>query len=250
MNPARQAPVTAHPLGKPSAFTLIELLVVIAIIAILAAMLLPALSKAKRRAQRVHCASNQRQIGLAFRFFADDNNGNFPITKGWAANGGKFWTNAYTAGGAWEFGGAVPESERPLNEYARNVEVFACPADRGDPLIPAVVSSWLAFGNSYYVAWHDLYGVKNVTGDHIPVVYSDPITETTIARRPSTKIIQGDWCWPGNRPRSDARSSVHGSVGKRSQNMLFGDGHVEFYSFPNAMDGWGYQAPDPNFLWW
>jgi prepilin-type N-terminal cleavage/methylation domain-containing protein len=68
--------------GKKRAFTLIELLVVIAIIAILAALLLPSLSKAKQKAWTTSCISNLHQIGLGMKMFADDNNDLYPVSGG------------------------------------------------------------------------------------------------------------------------------------------------------------------------
>ena len=69
--------------------------------------------------------------------------------------------------------------------------------------------------------------------------------------RPTTKIIQGDWVWHPNRGVTDARSVWHNYRGKNLTLMLFGDGHVQAYRFPNEFKNWNSEpVADMNFLWW
>jgi prepilin-type N-terminal cleavage/methylation domain-containing protein len=106
------------------AFTLIELLVVIAIIAILAALLLPALSGAKEKAHRIACLNNIRQLQLSWQLYADDNNGTLPLNTGLPKSS------------AWVLGNAQLDTTCSniqagvIYPYSTSIAIYHCPSDR------------------------------------------------------------------------------------------------------------------------
>jgi prepilin-type N-terminal cleavage/methylation domain-containing protein/prepilin-type processing-associated H-X9-DG protein len=240
--------------GSPTGFTLIELLVVIAIIAILAGMLLPALSKAKAKAHSTKCLSNQKQQGIAFMMYVDDNRDNYPVHPTWSTAGGRI--GMHSAYDSNRYGW----TNRPLNVYASAEDIFRCPSDKGDSLnfnsgakfgTNTIRTCFDAYGTSYLVQWvSDAFRTKRVTGDSLNPLAVPPIKGSQVAMRPTTKLIQADWPWHGNRDQTHRQTKWHRGA-RRSFNTLFGDGHAQLFTFPDEVKNWiSGPAPDVNFTWW
>ncbi|HEY3863667.1 MAG TPA: prepilin-type N-terminal cleavage/methylation domain-containing protein [Verrucomicrobiae bacterium] len=238
-----------------TAFTLIELLVVIAIIAILAALLLPALARSKEEAKRTQCASNQHQISLAWIMYADDSSDWYPWMRGWAAAGGQRGIYNLDSFVGDSFGVSTLPALRPLNKYVNNVMTWQCPADKGDVNYGAN-NCFVQYGNSYCPEHvFDVWRVQHITADTDPSWDNSgavPIKGRQMTPSPVTKIIQGDWEWENQSYNISTNNGAwwHNYKGQRKFNMLFGDGHVVFYTFPTNTPQFQNAHADPSFIYW
>ncbi len=249
-------------LAEKSAFTLIELLVVIAIIAILAAMLLPALAKAKDRALATSCMSNTRQISLGVYMYAGDNGDFFPSPPTWWTPGPYKNSLGLSCGGEWLLRDHVtPNTPAPmLTPFVSNTKIWVCPKRKRGLTYTSASGEWEPSTTGFLSYGFNSCGVFGAVGDDGNMINAKPFKSSSVSK-PSDIVVSTDtsgsndplntpaaaWLdsfWAGS---SGPAQSVTDSENCRLQtayakhnnrvNVLYVDGHAA-PSLPSALM-WG-----------
>ncbi len=165
--------------GQRKGFTLIELLVAVATIAILAALLLPVLGKAKIKAQRASCMSNLRQLGFGWIIYSHDNNGLLAESYGGSNSNAWVYGNMKKPAEATD-SGLIAQGK--LFPYTRDTKVYHCPGDKGVTFDSKVVESVRSYSMNCFMGGRDalLAPIPPTAKDYVPFFVKD-----SELRRPS-----------------------------------------------------------------
>jgi prepilin-type N-terminal cleavage/methylation domain-containing protein/prepilin-type processing-associated H-X9-DG protein len=205
------------------AFTLIELLVVIAIIAILAALLLPVLGKAKERGWTTKCNSNLHQIGLGMRLYADDNTDFYP------ESGGDIYWNAvdpHTGKPSWM---------QQIFSYVGSTNAYNCP---GNVQLPLIYQGPFNYFNGCNAAYVTTRTNASVCGAAIrfPAFYvlggdtAGTVTNSAGLNFDPLDADKDDYSQNCVGGAADPDITEYWQIHTRGQNMMFADGHSKWYS--------------------